>query len=204
MAGVFWIFEPIPIYATSLLVIFLQVLSLSDQGLIDLSQSGYEVESYKTFYSTLANPIIILFLGGFSLATAAVKYGIDKSLTRLLIKPFGSNPRMVCLGMMLSTALLSNCHGAKTRRRIQKVYRVVYPRCSKYRWYSDPYWYSTECDRSDCAARTGYQYYLLYLDAAVHTSGDRDVTHFVAYPPVAISSNGEVSPAGFFGKIRAL
>ena len=107
MAGVFWIFEPIPIYATSLLVIFLQVLSLSDKGLIDLSQSGYEVESYKTFYSTLANPIIILFLGGFSLATAAVKYGIDKSLTRLLIKPFGSNPRMVCLGMMLSTALLS-------------------------------------------------------------------------------------------------
>ena len=107
MAGVFWIFEPIPIYATSLFVIFLQVLSLSDKGLIDLSQSGYEVESYKTFYSTLANPIIILFLGGFSLATAAVKYGIDKSLTRLLIKPFGSNHRMVCLGMMLSTALLS-------------------------------------------------------------------------------------------------
>jgi sodium-dependent dicarboxylate transporter 2/3/5 len=107
MAAVFWILEPIPIYATSLLVIFLQVLLLSDQGLVNFEDSSYTVESYQTFYSTLANPIIILFLGGFSLATAAVKFGLDRKLTRVLLKPFGARPESVCLGMMLSTALLS-------------------------------------------------------------------------------------------------
>ena len=107
MAGTYWILEPIPIFATSLLVIFLQVLLLSDQGLISFDPNVYELENYKTFYGTLANPIIILFLGGFSLATAAVKYGLDQRLTKVLLKPFGSNPSAVCLGMMLSTALLS-------------------------------------------------------------------------------------------------
>lgn len=107
MAGLFWILEPIPIFATSLLVIFLQVLLLSDQGVVTFDSNVYEVESYKTFYGTLANPIIILFLGGFSLATAAVKFGLDRRLTRILLKPFGTNPRAVCLGMMLATALLS-------------------------------------------------------------------------------------------------
>jgi solute carrier family 13 (sodium-dependent dicarboxylate transporter), member 2/3/5 len=108
MAAIFWIFEPLPIYATSLLVIFLQVLFLSDQGFINFDGvSDYKVESYKTFYATLSSPIIILFLGGFSLATAAVKFGLDRRLTRFLIRPFGKKPANVCLGMMLSTALLS-------------------------------------------------------------------------------------------------
>ncbi len=107
LAAVYWVFEPIPIYATSLIVILLQVLLLSDQGVIDVSSDSYVPERYQVFYGALASPIIILFLGGFTLAAAAVKYGIDKSLTRLLIQPFGSNPKFVCLGMMLSTGLLS-------------------------------------------------------------------------------------------------
>ena len=107
MAGLYWILEPIPIYATSLLIIFLQILLLSDQGFINFDPAVYEVESYQTFYGTLANPIIILFLSGFSLATAAVKFGLDRRLTRVLLKPLGTDPKAVCLGMMLSTALLS-------------------------------------------------------------------------------------------------
>lgn len=63
--------------------------------------------SYSQFYETLASPIIMLFLGGFSLAAAAVKFGLDRSLTRVLLKPFGKKPAMVCLGMMLCTATLS-------------------------------------------------------------------------------------------------
>ncbi len=112
MAAVFWITEPIPIYATSMAVILLQVLLLSDQSIIlerlgPLHPEGYTAPPYVEFYSTLANPIIILFLGGFCLAAAAEKYRLDRNLTRVLLKPFGTRPRMVSLGVMVVTAVLS-------------------------------------------------------------------------------------------------
>ncbi len=112
MAAVFWIFEPIPIYATSMAVILAQVLLLSDQSLVTgwLNRShegGYTAPAYTLFYGTLSNPIIILFLGGFSLAAAAEKYKLDRNLTRILLKPFGSKPVMVSLGVMVVTGVLS-------------------------------------------------------------------------------------------------
>ncbi len=180
MAAIFWMFEPIPIYATSMLVIFLQILFLSAQGpvfmetelpvsepveleeqqwqipagalkedqtvlisvgpgetesvpveVVDrngqhvivqsrelsadqavVSDPGhrlvnYEPNSYTDYIGTLANPIIILFLGGFMLAGASVKYNLDKNLTRYLLGPFGTKPQFIVLGLMLVTAILS-------------------------------------------------------------------------------------------------
>jgi solute carrier family 13 (sodium-dependent dicarboxylate transporter), member 2/3/5 len=106
MAAIFWMTEPVPIYATSLLVILLQVFLLSDVGLFKMETSPV-LPKYREFYAALANPIIILFLGGFSLASAAVKFGLDRNLTRLLLKPFGHKPANIILGLMLATALLS-------------------------------------------------------------------------------------------------
>jgi solute carrier family 13 (sodium-dependent dicarboxylate transporter), member 2/3/5 len=112
MAGIFWILEPIPIYATSVLVIFLQVLLLSDksplvQALSPEQLSAFPVQKYTDFYNSLSNPIIMLFLGGFALASAAVKFRLDKNLTRVLLKPFGKKPEHVTLGLMLVTGTLS-------------------------------------------------------------------------------------------------
>ena len=112
MAAVFWILEPIPIYATSMGVILAQVLLLSDQSLIAAwldraHEGGYTAPPYTLFYGTLSNPIIILFLGGFSLAAAAEKYALDQNLTRILLKPFGTRPVMVSLGVMMVTGVLS-------------------------------------------------------------------------------------------------
>lgn len=108
MAAIFWMFETIPIYSTSLLVIFSQVLLLSTEGIIDYSGSpGYDPASYTQFIGTLANPIIILFLGGFVLADAAVKYDFDKNLTRILLSPFGNRTSTIMLGLMAVTAALS-------------------------------------------------------------------------------------------------
>jgi len=109
-AAVFWILEPIPIYVTSLSVIFLQVLLLSDQSLVPgfLGEAEMaEAPSFRVFYGTLAHPILILFLGGFSLAKAAEKYELDRNLTRFLLKPFGQSPARVALGVMVVTGLLS-------------------------------------------------------------------------------------------------
>lgn len=68
---------------------------------------GYEPVSYTRFFGTLASPIIILFLGGFMLAAAAVKYNLDKNITNVLLKPFGTKPMFIVLGLMLVTATLS-------------------------------------------------------------------------------------------------
>lgn len=108
VAAIFWMFEPVPIYATSIFVILLQVFLLSKQGILFPEITAeYSPNSYTEFMGTLANPIIILFLGGFVLADAAVQYDLDKNLTRILLKPFGSNPKFIILGLMVVTAILS-------------------------------------------------------------------------------------------------
>ncbi len=178
MAAVFWMFETLPIYSTSMLVIFLQISLLSQQGILfsdaslpataaesrgqdewmvsasaldgntiymktnetsytsleveilergeqvrvkshDISQGdaivsdaghrliGYRPVSFTAFFGTLASPIIILFLGGFILASASVKYNLDKNLTNVLLKPFGEKPMFIVLGLMIVTAALS-------------------------------------------------------------------------------------------------
>ncbi|MDR9417119.1 MAG: SLC13 family permease, partial [Gracilimonas sp.] len=108
IAAVFWMLEPVPIYATSILVILLQVFFLSKQGVLFSEVTAeYAPNSYTDFIGTLANPIIILFLGGFVLADAAVKFDLDKNLTRILLKPFGSKPKFIILGLMVVTGLLS-------------------------------------------------------------------------------------------------
>lgn len=61
----------------------------------------------KTTMATFADPIIILFLGGFFLAAAATKYRLDINLAKVLLKPFGTNPKFVMLGLMVVTALFS-------------------------------------------------------------------------------------------------
>ncbi len=61
----------------------------------------------KSTMSTFADPIIMLFLGGFFLAAAATKYRLDLNLAKVLLKPFGTNPKFVLLGLMAITALFS-------------------------------------------------------------------------------------------------
>ncbi|RCU51482.1 SLC13/DASS family transporter [Corallincola luteus] len=112
LAALCWVLEPFPIYATSVLVIVIELLLVSDKGLIFL-RSGAESEgfgtliSHKAIMATMASPIIMLFLGGFFLAMAATKYRLDVNLARVLLKPFGQNPAMVMLGLMGITAIFS-------------------------------------------------------------------------------------------------
>lgn len=110
-AVVLWIFEAIPIYATSLFIILMQVLLLSSEGILSdvfgSEGSAYAAPEYQTFLAVLANPIIILFLAGFMLAEGAVKYNLDRSLTRMLLRPFGTKPTSILFGLMLVTGMLS-------------------------------------------------------------------------------------------------
>jgi len=105
LAIVLWITEAIPLVATSLLVILLQVLLLSDQALVPLEESAVTAQEV---FATLADPVIILFIGGFLIADGAAKYDVDRNLAALLLRPFiAGGARRTVLGLMLITALLS-------------------------------------------------------------------------------------------------
>ncbi|WP_132318142.1 SLC13 family permease [Pseudobacteriovorax antillogorgiicola] len=106
LAVVLWISELIPVYATGLLIICLQLIFLSDRGLKWLVDDGAPL-AYQDVMANFASPIVILFLGGFSLASAANKYKIDRIMAHSLLKPFGTRPRFIMLGMMVITALFS-------------------------------------------------------------------------------------------------
>ena len=112
LATLFWILEPIPIFATSMLIITLELFMISDNSIAFL-RSGAGTEgfgtllSYKAIMATLASPIIMLFLGGFFLAAAATKYRLDVNLARVLLKPFGSSPKTMMMGLMIITAIFS-------------------------------------------------------------------------------------------------
>lgn len=101
-----WISEAVPLAATSVFVILATVLLVSDQALVGLP-SGFDPPSYESVFATLANPVLILFLGGFVLADSATKYGLDKNLAGYLLRPFGTAPRSILAGLMAITAVLS-------------------------------------------------------------------------------------------------
>lgn len=107
MAALFWILQPFPIWSTSMLVIVLMIITMSDSALTPFRVDGVTMISHKSIMATFANPIIMLFLGGFFLAAAATKYKMDLNLARVLLKPFGKNPKFVLLGLMLITAVFS-------------------------------------------------------------------------------------------------
>ncbi|KAA3601406.1 MAG: SLC13/DASS family transporter [Calditrichaeota bacterium] len=112
MAALLWILEPIPIYATSLLIILLELILVSDKGLNFLISDTTNPEfgqllNYKSIVGTFASPIIMLFLGGFFLAMSATKYRLDLNLAKNLLKPFGKKPKFILLGLMVITSLFS-------------------------------------------------------------------------------------------------
>ena len=63
--------------------------------------------SYKSLLHCFADPIIMLFIGGFVLAIAASKTGLDLFLARVMLKPFGKNPKFVLLGFLMVTGIFS-------------------------------------------------------------------------------------------------
>ena len=104
LAIVLWVTEAIPLVATAVLVILLQVLLLSDQAIVATDEAALPAASY---FATLADPVIMLFLGGFLIAQGAAKFDLDRNLAAVLLRPFAASARRTVLGLMAITALLS-------------------------------------------------------------------------------------------------
>lgn len=107
-----WMFEVIPTWTTSVLSIVIMLLTISDSSIWFMKESYDAAEmgtfvSYKSILATFADPVIMLFLGGFILAIATTKVGLDVQLAKALLKPFGKKSEFVLLGFLLVIGLFS-------------------------------------------------------------------------------------------------
>ncbi|CAK9438532.1 uncharacterized protein LODBEIA_P27560 [Lodderomyces beijingensis] len=97
-ASLLWATEAIPLFVTSLLipllVVFLQVLKNDDGSIRD------SVSASKFILSTMWNSVILLLLGGFTLAAALSKYHIAKLISTWILSKAGTNPSVVLLTIM--------------------------------------------------------------------------------------------------------
>ena len=108
-ATLMWVFEIVPSWATSIAIMGLLLLFTSDSGvkwLCNPEEVG-KLLSYKGIMACFADPVIMLFIGGFVLAIAATKTGLDVHLAKILLKPFGTKSEIVLLGFLLITGLFS-------------------------------------------------------------------------------------------------
>lgn len=111
-ATLMWLLEAIPAWTTSILIIVIMLLTMSESSLWFLKEGSANQElgallKPKDIMATWADPIIMLFLGGFMLAVASSKVGLDVLLAKALLKPFGSKSETVLLGFLLITGLFS-------------------------------------------------------------------------------------------------
>lgn len=107
-----WLTEAIPAWATSLVIITTMCLTVSNNSLSffkgDEADAAFgTLLKSKSIMASFADPVIMLFLGGFTLAIAASKFGLDVLLARNLIRPFGKKSENVLLGFLLITGFFS-------------------------------------------------------------------------------------------------
>lgn len=102
-AALMWALEVIPLYATSLAVVILLtfLLSLPGTGALPASRGIGE------FYGLFADPVIMLFLGGFVLAAALHKFHIDQFLVQKIVRFFGRQAYAFLLGFIATSAFIS-------------------------------------------------------------------------------------------------
>jgi sodium-dependent dicarboxylate transporter 2/3/5 len=109
LAAAFWIAEILPLFATALLTVVLQIVVLaSDGGLADeLSRlqgassatPGLSPIPARAFIEPFASDIVMLFLGGLLLAAAVSRHGVDVVLAGRLLRPFAASPRRLLYGL---------------------------------------------------------------------------------------------------------
>lgn len=68
LAALLWVLEPVPVFATSILIIALELIMISDKGLhlFRNPPPGHdlgELINYTDIFSAFSSPIIILFYG---------------------------------------------------------------------------------------------------------------------------------------------
>ena len=102
-----WIIEVIPTWTTSVISMVIMLLTISNKGIgFTMYEGAGTFVDYKSIMAAFADPVIMLFLGGFVLAIAASKVGLDVAIARTLLKPF-KKPKWVLLAFLLIIGVFS-------------------------------------------------------------------------------------------------
>lgn len=103
-----WLTECIPAWATSLAIMTIMCVSVSENSFQFFKGDGIgELLKSKEIMASFADLIIMLFLAGFILAIAASKSGLDTLLAKNMIRPFGNKSENVLLGFLFITGIFS-------------------------------------------------------------------------------------------------
>ena len=104
-SSLLWATEAIPLFATSLLVPLLIVVLgvLKD----DSGDRMDPVNSSKFILSAMWSSVIMLLLGGFTLAAALSKYNIAKMVSTWILSKAGTNPKVILFTIMTVALVVS-------------------------------------------------------------------------------------------------
>ncbi len=96
-----WFTEAVPPFSVGILILAYLAFTL---GWPVLARDPQDV---RVYLNTFASPVIWLLLGGFFLASAMTKTGLDADLIRITLRLCGSDPKRVLLGLMAVTMVFS-------------------------------------------------------------------------------------------------
>ena len=91
--AIWWITEAVPIAGTALLPLVILPL--------------FGIVSIKQVSANYMDPTVLLYMGGFLLATAIEKWGLHRRIALNIINLLGTDLRRIVLGFMLATGFLS-------------------------------------------------------------------------------------------------
>ncbi|KAJ5824040.1 Sodium/sulfate symporter [Penicillium robsamsonii] len=107
LVSILWATEAIPLFVTSLLIPFL-VVTLGIMRSDDEAQTRLgPKESVGKVFAAMWTPVIMLLLGGFSIAAALSKYDIARRMAMFVLSKAGSKPSVVLLTNMFVSMFLS-------------------------------------------------------------------------------------------------
>ncbi|KAJ5400841.1 hypothetical protein N7465_011330 [Penicillium sp. CMV-2018d] len=107
LVSILWATEAIPLFVTSLLIPFLVVtlgiMRSDDESPVRLGPK----ESVGKVFAAMWTPVIMLLLGGFSIAAALSKYDIARRMAMFVLSKAGSKPSVMLLTNMFVSMFLS-------------------------------------------------------------------------------------------------
>ncbi|KAJ5601265.1 transporter [Penicillium lagena] len=107
LVSMLWATEAIPLFVTSLLIPFLVVVL----GIVRSDDKPHKRlgphEAVGMVFSAMWTPVIMLLLGGFTIAAALSKYDIARRMAMFVLSKAGSKPHVVLLTNMFVSMFLS-------------------------------------------------------------------------------------------------
>ena len=96
-----WLTEAIPPFSVGLFILAFLVFALGNSYFKSVPQN------IAKYVNTFSSSVIWLMLGGFFLAAALTKTGLDAALFRATLRISGAAPRRILMGLMLMTMIAS-------------------------------------------------------------------------------------------------